>query len=410
MLWKIDSIGGEVMDVGAWLRGLGLEQYVEAFAQNDVDWNTLPKLTADDLAEIGVKSVGHRRKLLDAINQLTKAEVDTSVSPDPQEDLSGERRQVTVLFADLSGFTQLSRTLGAEETHALLNRYFEVVDNIVDSYGGSIDKHIGDNVMAVFGAPVAHDDDPMRAVRAALEIYNSMASLSGEFGHALETHIGIASGQVVASSTGSNAHREYTVTGDSVNLASRLQEIAGPGQILIADSVQRAVANATKCDAFGEVVVKGLEQPVRVWRVVALGDASEEESHATFVGRQTELREFAAIAEACRETDHGRVIIVRGEAGIGKTRLVDEFTVIAKERGFASCKGLVIDFGVGKGQDAIRTIVSRLLGINAGSSGELRANIVDTAIREGLLTSDQRVFVNDLLDLPQPVEERAIYG
>jgi class 3 adenylate cyclase/tetratricopeptide (TPR) repeat protein len=316
---------------------------------------------------------------------------------------------VTVLFADLSGFTKLSRDIGAEETHALLNRYFEAVDGIVDSYGGSIDKHIGDNVMAVFGAPVAHDDDPLRAVRAALDIQQRMSGLSDEVGHAVEAHIGIASGQVVASGTGSDAHREYTVTGDSVNLASRLQERAEPGQTLIADLVQRAVASYVECDLLGEVVVKGLDEPVQAWRVKALRSAVEEESRAAFVGRRTELREFAAVAEACRETGHGRAIVVRGDAGIGKTRLVEEFTAIAKERGFVDYKGLVLDFGVGKGQDAIRTIVRRLVGIPPGSGEELREKMADTAIGEGLLASGQRVFLNDLLDLPQPVEDRAMY-
>jgi class 3 adenylate cyclase/tetratricopeptide (TPR) repeat protein len=397
------------MDVGAWLSGLGLEQYAEAFARNDVDGDTLPRLTAEDLADIGVKSVGHRRKLLDAINQLAKAEAESTRSPESEVGLEAERRQVTVLFADLSGFTKFSRDLGAEETHALLNRYFEVVDGIVDSYGGSIDKHIGDNVMAVFGAPVAHDDDPLRAVGAALAIQERMSDLSEELGHAVEAHIGIASGQVVASGTGSDAHREYTVTGDSVNLASRLQERAEPGQTLIADSVQRAVASHVECDALGEVVIKGLDAPVQAWCALALRGSVEGKSRGSFVGRRTELRQFAAVAEACCETGRGQAIVVRGEAGIGKTRMVEEFTAIAKDQGFVDYKGLVLDFGVGKGQDAIRTIVRRLVGIPRAGGEALREKMADTTIEEGLLTGDQRVFLSDLLDLPQPVEARATY-
>ncbi len=225
----------------------------------------------------------------------------------------------------------------------------------------------------------------------------------------MQVHIGIASGQVVASGTGSDGHREYTVTGDSVNLASRLQDRAEPGQTLIAEAVQRAVSNYVDCDALGEVVVKGLDEPVQVWRVEALRGAMEEKLRAAFVGRPTELRQFAAVAETCCETGHGEAIVVRGEAGIGKTRLVEEFTAIAKDRGFVDYKGLFLDFGVGKGQDAIRTIVRRLVRIPMGSGKELRQQIADTAIGEGLLASDQRVFFNDLLDLPQPVEDRAMY-
>ncbi len=156
-------------DIGEWLEGLGLGRYTEAFTDNEIDLHALPHITEDDLKDIGV-ALGARRKLLAAIAVLANGEAEAAPVPDDLAPpaLSGERRQVTVLFADLAGFTQLSGELGAEATHALLNRYFEAVDAIVEGYGGSIDKHIGDNVMAVFGAPVAHSDDPERALRAAL--------------------------------------------------------------------------------------------------------------------------------------------------------------------------------------------------------------------------------------------------
>ena len=154
------------MNVAGWLRDLGLDRYAEAFAENEIDGETLPALTGDDLKEIGVGPLGHRKKLLAAIAALS-AEPPTAAG-EPVAAPTGERRQVTVLFADIAGYTKLSSELGAEATHALLNRYFEAVDGIVEGYGGSVDKHMGDNVMAVFGAPIAHDDDPLRAVRAAL--------------------------------------------------------------------------------------------------------------------------------------------------------------------------------------------------------------------------------------------------
>lgn len=220
------------MDIEVWLKGLGLGAYAPAFAKNDIDADTLSRLTAEDLKDIGVASVGHRRKLLDAIAALTDGAdgvpIQQAQSSAPQ--LAGEQRQVTVLFADLAGFTKLSGELGAEDTHTLLNRYFEAADGIVADYGGHVDKHMGDNVMAVFGAPIAHSDDPERAVRAALDIQKVMAALSADFGRPLKAHIGVASGQVVASGTGSETHREYTVTGNSVNLASRLQDRAQGGR------------------------------------------------------------------------------------------------------------------------------------------------------------------------------------
>lgn len=152
---------------------------------------------------------------------------EAAISPMPK----GERRQVTVLFVDLTKFTALSESLDMEETHALLNHYFDKVDALVENYGGSIDKHIGDAVMAVFGAPIGHSNDPERAVRAAFDIQAAVAALEAPGGQPLSCHIGLASGQVVVSGTGSAAHQEYTIIGDTVNLASRLQDIAGAGEI-----------------------------------------------------------------------------------------------------------------------------------------------------------------------------------
>ncbi len=234
--------GAGSVNVETWLRELGLEQYAKAFADNGVDLALLPELTNDDLKDLGVDRLADRKAILKAIAAISECDSAPTLEPLSATAMAGERRQVSVLFADIAGYTKLSRQLGAEATHALLNRYFEVVDGIIESYGGSVDKHIGDNVMAVFGAPIAHDDDPLRAVRAALDIHERMSALADEVSHPLRAHIGIASGQVVASGTGSQAHLEYTVTGDSVNLASRLQDKAQPGETLISDALYRVVA------------------------------------------------------------------------------------------------------------------------------------------------------------------------
>jgi class 3 adenylate cyclase len=162
----------------------------------------------------------------------------------------GERRQVTVLFADLSGFTRLSSGLGPEDTHALLNRFFAAVDAVVERFGGTVDKHVGDSVMAVFGAPIAHGNDPEHVVRAAIDIHQAVAKVASE-GEPLAVHIGVAGGQVVASGTGSAAHQEYRVTGDSVNLASPLQDLAAYGQTLISDAVRGAVSAQIECEDVG---------------------------------------------------------------------------------------------------------------------------------------------------------------
>lgn len=395
------------MDVAGWLRDLGLDQYVEAFAENEIDGETLPALTSDDLKEIGVGPLGHRKKLLAAIAALA-AEA-SAASEELGALTAGERRQVTVLFADLSGYTQLSTTLDAEELHRLMTRVFAAIDVVVEDYGGTIDKHIGDAVMALFGAPVAHDDDPLRAVRAAFDIHTAMAKLSKEIVRPLAVHIGIASGLVVAGGVGRDERQEYTVLGESVNLASRLDTMAGPGETLISNAVKRAVTDDVDCEALGEVEVKGLDAPVRAWRVRALAIAVEPAVRSTFVGRRAELRQFTGAVETCLETGRGEVVVVRGEAGMGKTRLVEEFKTIAGDMGFTCHKGLVLDFGVGKGQDAIRAIVRSLLGIAPGGDKVMRQAAAVAALADGLLDVDARVFLSDLLDLPQSIEDRAMY-
>ncbi|NSY41005.1 adenylate/guanylate cyclase domain-containing protein [Leisingera sp. ANG59] len=228
-------------EISEWLTGLGLERCAKAFAENDIDYETLFDLTAQDLTDIGVVSVGHRRKLLKAISQLAAPQDEAHRKTAKRPKQEAERRQVTVLFADLAGFTALAGRIGAEAAHGVLNRFFQVVDGLVNEYGGTVDKHIGDSVMAVFGAPVAHDRDPELAVRCACEIHTAIARVNPPGGSGLQAHIGIASGQVVASGTGSETYSEYTVTGNAVNLAARLQELAEAGETVISDEAHAQI-------------------------------------------------------------------------------------------------------------------------------------------------------------------------
>ena len=292
------------MDIAAWLRELGLERYEPVFRDNEIDAEVLPRLTAEDLTALGVTAVGHRRRLLDALAALSKGNVTLATGPaelaadTTASTLSeGERRQVTVLFADLSGYTRLSREIDAEELHVLAGRFFDVVDAVVEGYGGTVRKHIGDCIMAVFGAPVAHSNDPERAARAALDIQHRVPALADERGRPLGVHIGVASGQVVASGTGSARHREYTVTGESVNLASRLTDAAQAGEVLISDAVHRALAERLACAEAGALAVKGFAEPVRAWRLLGLREATEP-GDRLFVGRRSELQRFGAILAA----------------------------------------------------------------------------------------------------------------
>ena len=381
-------------DLATWLDALGLAQHAATFARNDVDFAVLPHLSDDDLKELGL-SLGHRRKLLAAIAAL-----------DQQRDTApaGERRQVTILFADLTGFTRLTGSLDAEETHALLNRYFDAVDGVITSFGGHIDKHIGDAVMAIFGAPVAHSNDPERAVRAALDVHRAVAGLEPP----LQAHIGIASGQVVASGTGSDEHREYTVIGDSVNLASRLTDRAGADETLLSDAVARGLEALLDAQAMPAVRIDGFAEPLTVWRLRGVRDAADR-SRTTFAGRQRELAQLTDTLDTCAARGNGQLVYLRGEAGMGKSRLVAEFRDLARERGIATHTGLALDFGVGKGQDAIRTIAGSLLNLAATSAEEARRHAAQEAVSGSLVAAADAAHLNDLLDLPQPPELHALY-
>lgn len=387
-----------------WLEARGLAKHAKLFAENDIELDVLPELTEADLRELGL-SLGDRKRLLAAVRTLANTVEVAVVStpapePTPSPTTADARRQVTVLFADLSGFTTLSTRIDAEEVHALLQRYFEVVDEIVRGFGGSIDKHIGDAVMAVFGAPVAHTDDPERAVRAGLEIHRQLA----EFAPPLIAHVGIASGQVVASRTGSAAFDEYTVTGASVNLAARLQDLADPGETLVSDAVRNAVTNTVTCESAGDADVKGFEAPIKTWRVLSVADQNIREGSRPFVGRRHELEQLRGVMNLRLESRSGQAVLLRGEPGIGKTRLLDQFQSEAEGKGFQCHAGLVLDFGAGKGRDAIPAMVRGLIGIPPGSRKPVRRLAADKAIADGLVRPENAVHLNSLLDLPQPPE------
>jgi class 3 adenylate cyclase/tetratricopeptide (TPR) repeat protein len=400
------------MDVGIWLETLGLGQYARAFAENDVDFAVLAQLTDADLKELGVTSLGHRKRLLTAIAGVATPAAFATPAPRAAPTAStpsGERRQVTILFADLCGFTALSQTLDPEELSDLLGRYTRLVDDLVGRYGGTVDKHIGDAVMALFGAPVAHDDDPLRAAHVALHIHEALGQLGEGGGRPLQAHVGIASGEVVAGMRGRAEGHDYTVLGDSVNLASRLVGAAGAGQTLISEGVHRALLGRGICDALGQMQFKGIDGPVRVWSLRGLSGEPALASRSPFVGRAAELEQFKGILGACSNGRAGQLVYVRGEAGIGKTRLVEAMRGLAEAQGFAVHRGLVLDFGVGKGRDAIGAILRSLLGLAPGAEVEERQAAAERVVTAGIVSAERLVFLNDLLDLPQRGEWRALY-
>jgi len=400
------------MNVRSWLKEHGLEEHADAFAENGVDAALLPELSNDDLKDLGIHRLADRKRLLKAIEALAGAaeQVEPVISVVPPSD--GERRQLTIFFADLCGYTELTDALDAEELHQLVGLVFDSIDRIVEDHGGTVHRHVGDEVMALFGTPVAHTDDPMRAVRAAFETHRAMTALSAEQGRSLAVHIGIASGSVIVAGQGTENPEDvsdYAVTGAAANLAARLNSLAEPGETIISDTVHRAVEAEIDCSPLGETTVKGFAKPVLPWRTTGLRADGAARTQTPLIGRRAETAQFNGALQSCRDTDMGQAILVRGEAGMGKTRLVSEFEAKAKDLGFACHKGLIFDFGVGEGQDAIRTLVYSLLGVSADSAIPAREIAAGAALESGLCSADQRVFLNDLLNLPQPAALQGIY-
>jgi class 3 adenylate cyclase/tetratricopeptide (TPR) repeat protein len=378
------------MDVRGWLERLGLGQYADAFVANHIDGRLLRALTADDLRELGVSSLGHRKRLLEAIANLQQAE--------PAGAPEAERRQVAVLFADLCSFTELSTELGAEEMRRIIDRFLARADELIVEHGGSVDKHLGDATMAVFGAPVAHEDDPLRAAAAADAIQRAMPALSVELGRPaaapLLTHIGIALGDVVAGEIGGSVRRDYTVLGETVNLASRIVGEAKPGEIVLDEAAWRAISNRVHGTPLGERVLKGIATPQRLWRFEGLRDGTTA-GRLPFVGREIELAQISAVLAASRP---GALLHLRGEAGIGKSRLLAEALMEAIRRGFASFLVRVLDFGAVRRQTPLRVLAETLI--------VLRPTwIEDLDIDPGL-----RAALHDVLEHAMPEELATPYA
>ncbi len=217
------------MDIADWLRSLGLEQYEPAFRDNAIDGSVLPRLTRDDLKDIGVAQVGHRRKLLDAIAALGEpAPAPTPPAGDPVNSAAaatgGERRQLTVMFCDLVGSTALSEKLDPEELRSLLHAYRTVCGDVIARYDGFVARYVGDGILTYFGWPTAHEEDAERAVRAALEIVHTVKRASSA--ENLSVRIGIATGPVVVGETAGVGDQSKLAVGSTPNLAARLQGLA----------------------------------------------------------------------------------------------------------------------------------------------------------------------------------------
>src|ERR1700730_1690043 len=315
------------MDVGAWLRGLGLGQYEGTFRESEIEADVLPELTEADLEKIGLP-LGPRKRILKAIANLgaaPKPSVVESVAP-PTAD-AAERRQLTVMFCDLVGSTALSARLDPEDMRHVIRGYQDACSGVVARYDGFVAKFMCDGILAYFGFPHAHEDDAERAVRAGLEIVGAVGTLKTRVMETLQVRIGIATGLVVVGDlVGQGAAQEQAVVGDTPNLAARLQGIALPGQVVIAEATRRLLGDVFDISHLGGQCLKGLAGQPSAYRVISERIAeSRFEARASgamsnMVGRDHEL---ALMLERWKQAKagEGQLVLLSGEAGIGKSRL-----------------------------------------------------------------------------------------
>jgi class 3 adenylate cyclase/tetratricopeptide (TPR) repeat protein len=314
------------LDIGTWLRDLGLERYAGAFRANEVDWKALPKLTAQDLEELGVVLGSHRRRLLEAVAALPSRS-------DPQRPsgseiaAAAERRQLTVMFCDLADSTALSARLDPEDLREVIAAYHGTVAQVVAGFDGFVAKYMGDGVLAYFGYPQAHEDDAERAVRAGLGLIEAVGRLRVK-SIDLQTRVGIATGLVVVGDLiGQGAAQEQAVVGETPNLAARLQALAEPDAVVIAAGTRRLIGDLFEYRDLGTVGVKGIAAPMPAWRVLRPSavasrfEALRGAALSRLVGRDEEI-ELLLRRWVRAKAGEGQAVLVSGEPGIGKSRLV----------------------------------------------------------------------------------------
>ena len=320
-------MGRPVGQIAVWLEKLGLEQYAKLFADNDIDVSVLPHLTDQDLKDLGI-SLGHRRKIFAAINEgfaSVQPLAEAERTEEPKAPDTPERRYVTVLFSDLVGSTALSARLDVEDLRDVIAIYQRCVEETIRRFDGFIAKFLGDGVLVYFGYPEAHEDDPERAVRAALELVAAVKGLQTP--EPLEARVGIATGLVVVGDViGSGPSQEQAIVGRTPNLAARLQGVAAPSTVIIADSTRKLVGDLFALEDSGGKDLKGIEGPEKAWVVLRANpvgrfDAFHTTGVTELVGRQEELdlllRRWTKAAAG-----GGQVVLLSGEPGIGKSRLI----------------------------------------------------------------------------------------
>ncbi len=391
-------------DIADWLGGLGLSAYVNTFVENDVDLEALPHLTDAMLKEMGL-SIGARAKIIAGI-EAYKAKTDAvdgstgsghaATAESPRLDSKAQRRNLTVMFCDLVGSSALAQAMDPEELRTLIGAYQRTAEGIIQRYGGNVAQYLGDGVMAYFGWPVAHGNDAERAVRASLDLVADLRSM--EAAAPVHVRIGVATGLVVVGDSGEG--EPQLAVGETPNLASRLQGLAGTDEIVIGEHTSRLVGDLFELEDVGSRTVKGFADPVRVQRVVGVSsnaDALLESGRQVtpFVGREPEL---ALLLDRWADTLEGRgqIALVEGEPGFGKSRLISEFLHRVSGQRHARVIYRCSPFHTNSALHPVIEHVERAAGFEAADDGDARLDKLEALVS---VSDEARALLAELLSL-----------
>ena len=322
-------------DIREWLKSLGLDQYAKTFEENAVDLDIVPQLTETHLKELGIEALGHRLLILKDAKSISITEPEVAARSLANSQIApgsdAERRQLTVMFCDLVGSTNLSERLDPEELRDVIGKFQKACSGAIKKFDGFIARYMGDGLLAYFGYPQAHEDDAERAVRAGLAAVELVGGLTDLEAGVLQVRVGIATGLVVAGDLiGEGASEERTVLGDTPNLAARLQGLARPNSIVVNDSTHRLVEGLFACDDLGKQRLKGISNPVQIYRVIEESGVTSRFEAATMrgltpmVGREEEIGLLTKRWEQAKDAE-GQVVLLSAEPGIGKSRILSAF-------------------------------------------------------------------------------------